>query len=72
VEQVDVISSPDDPAIERCDLVIVPSENPELGRQLDGRTPLLEFGNVLDAGSIQIVSDALDDMRERRVDALTA
>jgi DNA-binding transcriptional regulator YhcF (GntR family) len=68
VEKVDVISDPDDPALDQCDLVIVPSENPELARQLDGRTPLVEFGNVLDAGSIQVVSDALDDMRERRRD----
>jgi DNA-binding transcriptional regulator YhcF (GntR family) len=72
VEHVDVISSPDDPALEKCDLVIVPSENPELARQLNGSTPLLEFGNVLDDGSIQIVSDALDDMRERRGEALSA
>ena len=71
VEQVDVISGPDDPALEQCDLVIVPSENPELGQQLDGKTPLLEFGNVLDAGSIQIVSDALDDMRERRRESIS-
>jgi DNA-binding transcriptional regulator YhcF (GntR family) len=69
VEHVDDISSPDDPALEHCDLVIVPSENPELARQHNGSTPLVEFGNVLDEGSIQIVSDALDDMREGRRDS---
>ena len=34
LESVDVITGPDDPAIGGCDLVIVPSESPELGDQL--------------------------------------
>lgn len=66
VEHVDVISKPDDPAIAKCDLVIVPSENPELAEELDGKVPLLEFGNVLDAGSVRIVSDVVDEVRERK------
>jgi DNA-binding transcriptional regulator YhcF (GntR family) len=66
VKQVDVISGPDDPAIGDCDLVVVPSENPELAEQLHGKVPVLEFGNVLDAGSIQMVSDVVDDVRERK------
>lgn len=66
VESIDLITGPEDPAIAGCDLVIVPSENPELGEQLEGRVQLLEFGNVLDAGSIQMVSDVIDEVRERK------
>ena len=72
VRQVDVISGRDDPAIDACDLVIVPSENPELAVELEGRVPVLEFGNVLDAGSIQMVSDVVDDVRERKGGVATA
>ncbi|MGD9737370.1 MAG: GntR family transcriptional regulator, partial [Solirubrobacterales bacterium] len=69
VQLVDLISGPDDPALKGCDLVIVPSENPELAEQLRDRVPLLEFGNVLDAGSIQMVSDVADETRERKGEA---
>lgn len=72
VRHVDLISGGDDPALDGCDLVIVPSENPELGRELEGKVPLLEFGNVLDAGSIQMVSEVVDEMRERKGGVLTA
>lgn len=66
VHEIDVISGRDDPALDACDLVIVPSENPELAEELDGKAPLLEFGNVLDAGSIQMVSDVVNEIRERK------
>jgi GntR family transcriptional regulator len=74
VQQIDVIAGPDDPAVDTCDLVIVPSENPEMAAELEGRVPVLEFGNVLDAGSIQMVSEVVDDVRERKgsVAAVTA
>jgi DNA-binding transcriptional regulator YhcF (GntR family) len=66
VESVDVITGPDDPALDRCDLVIVPSESPELGDQLRNKVELLEFGNVLDASSVRMVSEVLDEVRERK------
>jgi GntR family transcriptional regulator len=66
VHEIDVISGRDDPALDGCDLVIVPSENPELAEELVGTVPLLEFGNVLDPASIQMVSDVVDEVRERK------
>jgi len=66
LESVDVITGPDDPALEACDLVIVPSESPELGEQLRGKIELLEFGNVLDASSVRMVREVLDEVRERK------
>jgi GntR family transcriptional regulator len=65
-DKVDVIRGPDDPAIARCAVVIVPSETPELGEQIRGAAALIEYGNVLDAGSIRAVSDLLDEVRERK------
>jgi hypothetical protein len=65
-DKVDVISGRDDPAIARCAVVIVPSESPELGEQIRGAAPLVEFGNVLDAGSVRMVSDLVDEVRERK------
>ena len=66
VHEFVVISGRDDPATDDCDLVIVPSENPELAEELEGKVPLLEFGNVLDAASIQMVSEVVDEVRERK------
>lgn len=71
VARIDVIASADDPQIAHCDLVIVPSESPELAAQIDGRAPLLEFGNVLDAGSIRMVAEVVDEVRERKGRALS-
>ena len=71
IARIDVISSADDPRVGHCDLVIVPSESPELAEQLDGRVPLLEFGNVLDAGSIRMVAEVVDEVRERKARALS-
>lgn len=66
VESVDVISGPDDPAIAGCDLVIVPSESPHLAEEIRGKTELFEYGNVLDAGSVRMVGEVLDEVRERK------
>jgi len=66
VHDVDVISGPDDPLVAECDLVVVPNHHPEMAAQLEGKVPVLEFGNVLDAGSIRMVSEVLDDVRERK------
>ena len=65
-DKVDVISGPDDPAIAGCAVVIVPSETPELGERIRGVAPIVEFGNVLDAGSVRMVSDLVDEVRERK------
>jgi len=65
-DEVDVITGPDDPQIARCAVVIVPSETPELGERIRGVAPLVEYGNVLDAGSIRAVSDLVDEVRERK------
>jgi hypothetical protein len=66
VESVDVITGPDDPAILGCDLVIVPSESPDLADEIRGKTELFEWGNVLDASSVRMVGEVMDEVRERK------
>ncbi|HET7571259.1 MAG TPA: GntR family transcriptional regulator [Gaiellaceae bacterium] len=66
VDKVDVITGRDDPAIAGCDLVIVPSESPDLADQIRGKTQLLEWGNVLDASSVRMVREVVDEVRERK------
>lgn len=66
LDNIHVITGPDDPTLHACDLVIVPSESPDLGRQLRSAVELLEFGNVLDASSVRMVQDVLDEVRERK------
>jgi len=45
------------------DLVVVPSEMPHLKEQLDGRVRVIEFGNVLDAASIRMVTEVVSDLQ---------
>jgi GntR family transcriptional regulator len=48
-------------------VLVVPSEDPALGRGAGPGTEVLEFGNVLDEGSVRMVETALDEIRARTV-----
>lgn len=66
LQNVRVLNGVDDPEIDNCDLVVVPSENPNLGEQVRDRTKVIEFGNVLDPASRRMVSEIVDELRERK------
>jgi DNA-binding transcriptional regulator YhcF (GntR family) len=66
LENVHVLRGPDDPEIDRCDLVVVPSEHPELGEAVRNRAKVIDFGNVLDPASRRMVSEIVDELRERK------
>jgi GntR family transcriptional regulator len=70
LENVYVVKGPDDPEIDNCDIVVIPSENPDLGDQIRHRTKVIEFGNVLDPASRRMVSEIVDEIRERSDHAL--
>ena len=61
-----VLRGPDDPQIDDCDLVVVPSETPELGEGIRDRSKVIDFGNVLDPASRRMVSEIVDEIRERK------
>jgi hypothetical protein len=46
--------------------VVVPSENPDLGERIRDRTKVIDFGNVLDPASRRMVSEIVDEIRERK------
>ncbi len=47
------------------DVLVVPQEHPELGKGLAPRTRVIEFGGVLDEGSIRTIDEVLDEARQR-------
>lgn len=63
ISNIRVLEGTTDEQIEGMDLVVIPSETPELKERLDGRVRVIEFGNVLDAASIRMVSDVVQDLQ---------
>lgn len=63
ISNIRVLESTQDEAIEGMDLVVIPSELPELREQLEDRVRVIEFGNVLDAASIRMVADVVRDLQ---------
>ena len=45
------------------EVVVIPSEMPELKRLLQDRVRVIEFGNVLDAASLRMVRDVVRELR---------
>lgn len=65
--RAEVVVVPYDGTESRTDLrmLVVPSEDPALGEVAGPDTEVVEFGNVLDEGSIQMVGTVLDEIRSR-------
>ncbi|MEG8279815.1 GntR family transcriptional regulator [Streptomyces sp. AHA2] len=63
IENIKVLHGIEKEDLEGVDLVVIPSEMPELKTQLEGRVRVIEFGNVLDAASIRMVTEVVGDMQ---------
>lgn len=63
-ENVRVLHDTSDSSLKGIDVVVIPSEMPELGEQLDGRVEVVAFMNVLDEASTRMVAAVVDDLRE--------
>ena len=61
-----VLDSVDNDALSQVDLVVIPSEMPNLMERLQGHVKVIEFGNVLDAASIRIISDVVEDLQRAK------
>jgi DNA-binding transcriptional regulator YhcF (GntR family) len=68
--RIEVLGSASEEELEGIDLLVMPSENPELREQVGDSVPVVEFGNVLDDASVRMVVDVLDDLRGRRMRAV--
>jgi GntR family transcriptional regulator len=65
--RIEVLGSASAEELEGIDLLVMPSENPELREQVGEAVPVVEYGNVLDEASVRMVVDVLDDLRGRRL-----
>ncbi|UNT00596.1 GntR family transcriptional regulator [Streptomyces tubbatahanensis] len=63
VTNIEVLTGTTDEHLRGIDLVVVPSEMPGLSARFAGRVRVIEFGNVLDAASLRMVSDVVRDLR---------
>lgn len=72
IKNIVVLDSAEDDALSQVDLVVVPSEMPNLMARLQGRVRVIEFGNVLDAASIRIISDVVEDLQRAKPRAFTS
>ncbi|WP_198533177.1 MULTISPECIES: GntR family transcriptional regulator [unclassified Streptomyces] len=63
IANIKVLDGSDDAAVADMDLVVVPNNMPELKARFDGRVKVIEFGNVLDAASIRMVTQVVGDMQ---------
>jgi GntR family transcriptional regulator len=70
--RIEVLGSASDEELEAIDMLVVPSENPELREQVGDAVPVIEYGNVLDEASVRMVADVLDDLRGRRSRSVAA
>jgi GntR family transcriptional regulator len=65
--RIEVLGTASREELEGIDLLVMPSENPELREQVGDAVPVVEYGNVLDEASVRMVVDVLDDLRGRRL-----
>ena len=66
LENVIVLHGPDDPEIKKCDVVVVPSDDPGLAERARAYAKVIEFGNVLDTASRRMVAEIADEIREHK------
>jgi DNA-binding transcriptional regulator YhcF (GntR family) len=70
--RIEVLGSASADELDGIDLLVMPSENPELREQVGDAVPVVEYGNVLDEASVRMVVDVLDDLRGRRSRSVAA
>lgn len=63
IANIKVLEGTSDEDLKDTDLVVIPSEMPELKQHLDGRVRVIEFGNVLDGASLRMVADVVHDLQ---------
>jgi GntR family transcriptional regulator len=63
ITNIQVLEGTADEQIQGMDLVVIPSEMPQLKEQLADRVRVIEFGNVLDAASIRMVAEVVSDLQ---------
>lgn len=70
VTNIEVLAGTDDADLRDIDLVVVPSEMPDLRDRLAKRVRVIEFGNVLDAASLRMAAAVVSDLRLAKANTL--
>jgi GntR family transcriptional regulator len=63
ITNITVLNGTSDQDLIGIDLVVVPSELPQLKADLQDKVRVIEFGNVLDAASLRMVTEVLRDLQ---------
>jgi DNA-binding transcriptional regulator YhcF (GntR family) len=71
LKNIEVVKDASPAELDRVDVVVVPSEMPELRSAINGQVEVIEFGNVLDESSMRMVREVIDEVRDRKA-SLTA
>lgn len=67
LENIEVLNGKGLPeTLKGVDVVIVPTEMPELRKRVDGKVQIIDFGNVLDEASLRMVHEVVDEIRDRK------
>jgi GntR family transcriptional regulator len=66
IHNVHVLSEDLGEELTEFDVVIVPTELPEMRERLNGVVEVIEFGNVLDESSLRMVERVADEIRDRK------
>jgi DNA-binding transcriptional regulator YhcF (GntR family) len=66
LKNIEVLERPTDEELSRVDVVVVPSEMPELRESINGAVEVIEFGNVLDEPSARMVAEVVEELRDRK------
>jgi hypothetical protein len=66
LKNIEVLEQPTEEELSRVDVVVVPSEMPELKDRINGAVDVIEFGNVLDESSTRMVAEVVDELRDRK------
>lgn len=63
ITNVRVLEGTTTPDVKGVDLVVIPSELPQLKEKLEGKVRVIEYGNVLDAASIRMVAEVVQELQ---------
>lgn len=63
ITNIEVLAGTGPEDLEGVDLVVIPSEMPDLKQRIEEHVRVIEYGNTLDPASLRMVSDVLRDLR---------
>jgi GntR family transcriptional regulator len=66
LKNIEVLEDASQDELSRVDIVVVPSEMPELKARVNGTVEVIEFGNVLDESSTRMVAEVVEELRDRK------